>query len=68
MITATGRTPSDPNLQNVPVRTPEGQRLRQAAVSAFGGSPQCHTADLEQRLSRQFPGLVEGLTGRECRS
>lgn len=67
MITATGRTPTGPRLQNVPLRTAEVQRLRQAAVSAAGASPQCHTADLEERLSRQFPCLVEGLTGRERR-
>jgi DNA polymerase-1 len=35
--TATGRlSSSDPNLQNIPVRTPEGRRVRQAFVPATG--------------------------------
>ncbi|MGB2154745.1 MAG: DNA polymerase I [Porticoccaceae bacterium] len=35
--TATGRlSSSDPNLQNIPVRTPEGRRVRQAFVPAPG--------------------------------
>jgi len=35
--TATGRlSSSDPNLQNIPVRTPEGRRVRQAFVAAAG--------------------------------
>ncbi len=35
--TATGRlSSSDPNLQNIPVRTPEGRRVRQAFIPATG--------------------------------
>jgi DNA polymerase-1 len=35
--TATGRlSSSDPNLQNIPVRTPEGRRVRQAFIPAPG--------------------------------
>jgi DNA polymerase I len=77
LIAATGRLSStDPNLQNIPVRTEEGRRIRQAFVvgSAVGGPAydELLTADysqIEMRIMAHLSedtGLIEAFnTGRD---
>ena len=70
-VAATGRlSSSDPNLQNIPVRTEEGRRIRQAFVA--GPGQRILSADysqIELRLMAhlsQDPGLVRAfLEGRD---
>jgi DNA polymerase I len=59
MIAATGRLSStDPNLQNIPVRTEEGRRIREAFVVG-GGFESLMTADYSQIEMRIMAHLSE---------
>ncbi|HET6151931.1 MAG TPA: DNA polymerase I [Marmoricola sp.] len=59
LIAATGRLSStDPNLQNIPVRTEEGRRIRQAFVVG-GGYAELLTADYSQIEMRIMAHLSE---------
>ncbi|TFC96970.1 MULTISPECIES: DNA polymerase I [Cryobacterium] len=69
--TATGRISStDPNLQNIPVRTEEGRRIR-AAFQAGNGAECLLTADysqIEMRIMAHLsgdPGLIEAFKAGE---
>ncbi|MGY1743395.1 MULTISPECIES: DNA polymerase I [unclassified Blastococcus] len=70
-IAATGRLSStDPNLQNIPIRTAEGRRIRQAFVVG-GGYESLMTADysqIEMRIMAHLSGdegLIEAFTSGE---
>ncbi|MPQ99213.1 DNA polymerase I [Modestobacter sp. I12A-02628] len=70
-IAATGRLSStDPNLQNIPIRTAEGRRIRQAFVVG-GGHETLMTADysqIEMRIMAHLSedaGLIEAFTSGE---
>ncbi|MCW2782693.1 MAG: polymerase [Marmoricola sp.] len=59
LIAATGRLSStDPNLQNIPVRTEEGRRIREAFVVG-GGYAELMTADYSQIEMRIMAHLSE---------
>ena len=70
-IAATGRLSStDPNLQNIPIRTEEGRRIRQAFVVG-AGYESLMTADysqIEMRIMAHLSedaGLIEAFTSGE---
>lgn len=57
-VTATGRISSvDPNLQNIPVRTPEGRKIRKAVVASDGNVlVGADYSQIELRLLAHFSG------------
>jgi DNA polymerase-1 len=66
-VTATGRLSStDPNLQNIPIRTPEGRRIRQAFVAPPGQVLlAADYSQIELRIMAHLsadPGLVQAFT------
>ncbi|RBY88348.1 DNA polymerase I [Blastococcus sp. TF02A-26] len=70
-IAATGRLSStDPNLQNIPIRTAEGRRIRQAFVvgSGFESLMTADYSQIEMRIMAHLSGdegLIEAFTSGE---
>ncbi|MFC1467678.1 DNA polymerase I [Verrucomicrobiota bacterium] len=61
-VTTTGRLSStDPNLQNIPIRTPEGQEIRRAFTAPISGNGNvrilaCDYSQVELRLMAELSG------------
>jgi len=70
MVTSTGRlASSDPNLQNIPVRSEEGRRIRRAFVAPHGSLlVSCDYSQIELRVFAhvtQDPGLMRAFEAGE---